>query len=259
MPVKSLQEVSLDLWAAPRDDNPQGSLSPVKQPYTLTGDVNIIQARFVVRYQISDPAEYLLAAKDREALRDAILYQSVCQVLSTMTVEDALTAQKNHIGQEAMRLAQERLDALGLGIQLSAFETREIIPPKTVLGAFQAVVSAKVQAKTFIEEANTYAASTIPDATAQAYRIAQEADSYARQLVAMAQGESTSFLALLNQDRTNPLLVRSRLYGEMVDTVMSKVKVSTVVPGGKGATRLFLEPQKGTALPQTDASRSGVN
>ena len=82
VPVKSLQEVSLDLWAAPRDDNPQGSLSPVKQPYTLTGDVNIIQARFVVRYQISDPAEYLLAAKDREALRDAILYQSVCQVRS---------------------------------------------------------------------------------------------------------------------------------------------------------------------------------
>lgn len=251
VPLKSVQEVALDAWSSLSENGGLSSLDPATQFYTLTGDANIVRAQFVVRYQISDPIDYALAARDRDAIRDAILYESATRVLSSMNVEDALTAKKNYIGQEAMRLAQEKMNALGLGIQLLAVETREINPPKTVLAAFQAVISAKVQSKTLIEEANTYAASSIPDAQAQAYRIQQVADSYAQQLVAKAQGESISFTALLGEYRANPMLVRARLYGEMVSTVMPQVKVATVVPGGKGSTRIFLDPQKGSALKST--------
>jgi membrane protease subunit HflK len=111
------------------------------------------------------------------------------------------------------------------------------------------VISAKVKAKTLIEEANTYAASTIPDATAQAYRIKEEADSYANQKVAIARGESDAFLSIVAEERKNPRLVRARLYGETLSLVMPRVKISTLVAGGMGTSRILLEPQKGTALP----------
>jgi membrane protease subunit HflK len=165
-----------------------------------------------------------------------------------MTVEDAITVRKNQIGLESMKLAQKRIDSLNLGIRLSAFETREITPPLAVLSAFQEVVSAKVKAKTLIEEANAYAASTIPDATAQAFRINQEAEAYANQKVAIAKGEADSFVSILSEERKNPRIVRARLYGETLSTVMPRVKISTLISGANGSTRILLEPQKGTPL-----------
>jgi membrane protease subunit HflK len=245
VPIKSIQEVPLDLWASSGADPSQTSLSPVTQPYTITGDVNIIRASFVVRFQVSDPVDYTLNARDNNALRDGILYQAACRVLSSMSVEDALTVGKNYIGLEALRIAQEKLDRLALGIHLLAFETREINPPAAVSPSFQSVVSAKVQAKTLVEQANAYAASSLPGAEAEAYRLQQEAESYAQQLVAVAQGQATAFSALLEEDRANPVILRARLRAEMLATVLPKAKLSAYVPGQGGATKILLAPKTG--------------
>ena len=59
------------------------------------------------------------------------------------------------------------------------------------------MVSAKVQAKTMVEEANASPASSLPGAEAEAYRTIRKPKSYAQQLVAEAEGESTAFSALL--------------------------------------------------------------
>ena len=48
IPVKTVQEASLDLWATSTTEN-DASLNPVIQHYSLTGDANIIRARFVLR------------------------------------------------------------------------------------------------------------------------------------------------------------------------------------------------------------------
>lgn len=248
VPVKSVQEVTLDLWAAPTTNEPMIALDPAKQPYTLTGDFNIVQGRFVARYRISDPASYALRVKDHEAVRDGVLYGSLSHALSTMSVEDALTTQKDRIGQEGMLLAQRRFDALGLGIQLLACETREINPPKAVLEAFQAVVSAKMKAKTTVEEARAYVAAAMPEAQAQSYRLRQEASAYAKGTVATAQGEANSFRALLARERTNPSLVQTQLYTEMLGTVMPRIKTTSIAPAGQGGSlHLFLDNQKSAA------------
>jgi membrane protease subunit HflK len=246
VPVKSVQETPLELWAAGGGDA-EAALNPVSQPYTLTGDVNIIRASFVVRYQVSDPVAYALYASNRDALRDAVLYEAACHVLSTMSVEDTLTVGKNYIGVEALRLAQEKLNSLHLGIRLLAFETRDINPPGAVSAAFQSVVSAKVQARTLLDDANAYAASTIPGAKAEAYRVEQEADSYAQQVVAKAQGETAAFSSLLHEYLRNPGLVHARLQAEMLTTVMPKVKIATLLPNGGAGAKIFLNPQTAKA------------
>lgn len=247
VPVRRVQEAQLDLWAASGGATTDTALNPVTQPYTLTGDVNIIRASFVVRYQISDPVAYALNTNNRDALRDAILYQAACRVLSLMSVEDALTVGKSYIGVEALRLSQEKLNHLGLGIRLLAFETREITPPAAVSSAFQSVVSAKVQARTLLEDANAYAASAIPGANADAFRMQQDAESYARQVVAKAQGESAAFASLVHEYSGNPVLVRARLQGEMLTAVLPRAKITTLMPGGGGSSKILLNPQIGKA------------
>ncbi len=241
VPVKTVQEASLDLWATAPTEN-DASLNPVTQRYSLTGDVNIVRARFVLRYQISDPLEYVVSARDPDQLRDAILYESASQVLASMKVENALTSQKYLIGQDALRLAQEKVTRLKLGLRLVAFEVREISPPRSVVASFQDVISAKLQAKTLVEQANAYAATTLPAAQAEAFRTEQEADAYAQEIAARAQGESTAFLAQLKEYRADPVIMRARLISDMREVVLPQAKVLSVMPAHSGASTILLSP-----------------
>ncbi len=259
LPAKSVQDVALEAWAETDGGGYRSSLHPARDPYTISGDVNVIRARFSVRYQIADPIVYEFGATDRDAVRDAVLYQSACQTLAGMNVDDILTTRRDYIGQEAMRLAQAEMDRLGLGIQLLAFETREINPPAQVVSAFQDVVSAKVQAKTLVEPARSRAATVIPEAKAEAYRIQQQAQSYAQGITAKARGEVSSFLALLKEYRANSGTVRTRLYAEMIEQVLPKLRVSTVLPTGGTPVRLLLEPQKGDPTLPGEDTDSGTS
>jgi membrane protease subunit HflK len=244
LPAKNVQEVVLDAWT-PNDDSWRESLHPERDPYTITGDVNIIRARFSIRFQVADPIAYEFGASERENLCNAICYQSACRVLAGMSVDDALTTRRDFIGQESMRIAQAELDGLGLGVQLLAFETREINPPAPVLAAFQDVVSAKVEAKTVVEPARSRHATVIPEANSEAYRIQQEAQSYAQELTAKAQGQVSAFLALLKEYRGNPGTMQARLYAEMLEEVLPKVRISSVVPTDRGEMRILISPRKG--------------
>jgi modulator of FtsH protease HflK len=255
LPAKSVQEVVLDAWK-PNDDSWHDSLHPERDPYTITGDVNIIRARFSIRFQVADPIAYEFGASERENLCNAICYQSACRVLAGMSVDDALTTRRDFIGQESMRIAQAELDRLGLGVQLLAFETREINPPAPVLPAFQDVVSAKVEAKTLVEPARSRRASVIPEANAEAYRIQQKAESYAQGLTAKAQGEVSAFLALLKEYRANPGTVHTRLYAEMIEEVLPKLRISTVVPTDRGEVRVLVSPRKGELVAPTQESET---
>lgn len=255
VPSKRVQEVSLDAWSpGPAESPDTQALHPARNPYTLTGDANIIRARFSVRYHVSDPAAYVFGALDRDALRDSILYQAACKTLAAMPVDDALTTRREFAGQETMRLAQAEFDRLGLGIQILAFETREINPPAQVLAAFQDVVSAKVEAKTLVEPANARRASELPDAESEAYRVRQQASADAQELVAKAQGDAFSFLALLKEYRQNPEVVHARLYAEILEAVLPKVRVSAVVPSSQGGVRILVAPQKWDSTQSEEAN-----
>jgi membrane protease subunit HflK len=244
LPAKTVQEVGLDAWAATSNDSYHSVLNPAADFYTITGDINIVRARFVARFRVADPVTYEFAAANRDEVRDAIFYQSITRTLAGMTVDDALTIRREFIGQEAMRLAQAEFDRLGLGIELLAFETREINPPGQVLSAFQDVVSAKVEAKTLVEPANTRRASEISAARAEAFRIQQQADAYAQGLTAKAEGEVSSFRAFLKEYRANPATVHARLYADMVETVLPNLRLTTVLPAGRGDVRLLVAPEK---------------
>ena len=82
LPAKSVQDVALEAWGETSNDSSGISLNPARDFYTISGDVNIVRARFSVRFQIADPVAYEFGASERDALRDAILYQCVCRTLA---------------------------------------------------------------------------------------------------------------------------------------------------------------------------------
>jgi modulator of FtsH protease HflK len=258
VPARTVREIVLETWATQKnEDGTEPSLHPVNTPYTLTADANIIRARFFARYQVADPIAYVFAARERDQLSRAILEGVVCRTLAALSVDDVLTTRRDFVAEQAMTLAQQQFDRLGLGIQLIAFEVREINPPVQVLPAFEDVASARVEAKTLIEPAKAYRASTIPAAEAKAYRTEQEATSWAARIVTASEGQSSAFLALDKSYRASPERVSVRLYLDMLNEVLPKLKLSTVMPSAQGHIRILLAPEKAVGGSQDITAMTG--
>lgn len=220
-------------------------LHPVFDGYTLTGDVNLVQARLTARYRIVDPLAYVSAAQDGAVLPlfEAAIY-AAASALAAMKIDDALGPGLESFRDRARAFAQERLDALGLGIALVALEVNVLTPPHAAVGAFADVTSAQVEARTRVEQARTYQAQTLPRARGEAFRIRRQAEAEAGQLVSRAAAEAASFTALAARHRAAPGLVGPRLRAEVLEAVFAQVRTSTVLPATDGSVDLWFPAPK---------------
>jgi len=144
----------------------------------------------------------------------------------------------------ARALAQERLDALGLGLSLVALEVNALTPPHAAVGAFADVTSAQVEARTSVEQARSYQAQLLPKARGEAFRARRQAEADAGQLVSRATAEAASFTALAGQRCAAPALVESRLRAEALEAVFAQAKTSTVLPDAEGSIDLWFPAAK---------------
>jgi len=217
-------------------------LHPARDGYTLTADVNLVQASFAVRYRIVDPIAWVRAASPETAagLIDAACYHAAMRALAVTKIDDALGSSLGHFREELRTAAQTRVDALHLGVELVAVDIQQLVPPPAVLGAFNDVTSAQVEARTAVEQARTYRAQLLPKAESDAYRVRQQADADRAQQIAKAQGETSAFLALLAEHKTAPTLVEPRLRAEALEDVLPRLKYKTVLPAESGPLHLLL-------------------
>lgn len=269
VPTKSVQQIELMEWAAPptpaestaKQPSAKETLHPVTDGYLLTGDINLVHASFSVRFTISDPRQYALTAKktprvespdDRDALLRKILRDATTEAMQTMGVDQALTDGQEQLRHQCQTIAQEKIDRLGLGIALQAWEIREIVPARQVLQAFEEVVSAKVEARTLTEKANAYRQARLPEIDARIFRIKQEADGQAQRTVEKARGEAASFLAQWDAARENPDAFRIRRHLEVVEQMMRRTWLPTVNAGKGLPLQLLIKPPAHDPEPITD-------
>jgi regulator of protease activity HflC (stomatin/prohibitin superfamily) len=217
-------------------------LHPVFDGYSLTGDANIVQARLTVRYRITDPFAYASSTQpeSRTPLIDAALFDAATRTLAATKIDEALGAGLETFRSRVRDLAQQRIDALKLGIEMVAFEVNAITPPQATATAFSDVTSAQVEARTTLEQARTYRAQTMPRAESDAFRTRQQATADARELTTRARGEATSFLALLHEHRSSPELMEARLRAETIELILPRIKTKTFLPSESGQLNIFL-------------------
>jgi membrane protease subunit HflK len=265
LPTKTVAEIELDEWTAgiagpePVDEGADEpmimfdalesgeamaadtlTLHPARDGYGLTGDVNLIHARFSVRYSITDPRSYVLNARDPEEVLRPILLQAAGIAARKMEVDDILTSGRDRFRLDCEQLAQQQIDQLGLGITLRAWETREIVPASQVLDAFEEVTSARVEAQTMLERADTYRESTMPQARADAYRTVQEATAEASSMLAEAEGKAAAFLAMLEAANQSPHAFRSQQFNETLEKVLEKTRVPAIDATRRKGIRIMM-------------------
>jgi modulator of FtsH protease HflK len=218
------------------------SLDPVTDGYSMTGDWNIVQGRFTLRYRISDPVAWFRAGSQVESMLSKLGYQAAADALSATEIDRALTDEREKLAVTIRDRIQSRAKSLGFGVIVTAFELREIAPPKQVVAAFEDVINAKLYAKTIIENSEEYRTKQLTLTRGQTAVFRQRAEAYADKLVASAEGEAEAFRLFEAEYAKNPALVGNRIYTETLGYLMRRVNSTAMLPAGAPAPNVLLEP-----------------
>lgn len=203
-----------------------GTIKPVpKEALMLTGDENIVSIDFIIQYKIADIVKYLYQVYNvRKVIKDAA-ESAIREVAGKEKIDDILTTEKNRIQIEARDILQSILNFYESGIDIIAVQLQDIEPPKSVIGAFKDVASAKEDKNRFINEAEAYRNEIIPKARAEAASMILNAEAYQAEEYEKAKGETARFLKMLSGYKMSSQITKKRLYLEKMREILGKSEI----------------------------------
>ena len=207
-----------------------GSIDPERHGYVLTGDRNILHTQVIVRYQIGSPVDYSLLAVDRTEFIRTSLLESTIRVAGQTRLDDLLGGQRDLFSRAVAADAQQRLDRIGVGLDVISVEFENLSPPEQVSADFDAVQSAFIESETRVRDAQAYAASVVPGARAEAAQTIADAEAQAHATLATARADKAAFSALLHSYQAHPDVVLQRLYREGIEKALASVARLNFVP-----------------------------
>ena len=189
----------------------------------LTEDKNLVFLEFDIQYRIRESkiTDYLFMLENPQSTVKHAAESAVRQVVGTNTMSHLLNENREVAINNIVVELQAMLDQYTSGIQVTNFNFKEVHPPAQVKGAFDDVVKAREDAKTFINEANEYAKQEVPLAEGDALKIIQEAEAYKQAIIAKSEGESQQFNLVREQFELAPEVTKERLYLETMEEVFS--------------------------------------
>jgi membrane protease subunit HflK len=226
-----IQQVDVEEVSEFRSEQiPEGSA----QKLMLTGDQNLVDLSYNVRWSIKDLKQFRFQLADPEGtLRDvaeAAMRASVAQ----KRLNDVLSGSgRADIEQSVMQRMQAILDSYRSGIKVQGVQIRKTDPPKEVEEAFKDVSAAQ------------------QDADAEVNR----AEAYAQQILARAQGDAASFDKIYAQYKLAPEVTKRRLYYETMERVLRQNDKTVIeAPGVQSYLPL---PELKRGAPTTAAPAGG--
>jgi len=186
-----------DVTSIKRDTIPDGEAEKLM----LTSDQNLVDLSYLVRwniknlrdfrYRLADPAETVREVTEA-AMRSAVADVTLDQIFSG--------AGRAEAQQRTLEKAQRVLDAYHAGVRLQGVEIKKADPPNKVIGAFQEVTAAQQDAD----------------------RDRSNANAWAQQLLASAQGEAAQFDKVYEQYKLAPEVTKRRMYYETMERVLGE-------------------------------------
>ncbi len=184
--------------------------SAAEETLMLTGDQNLIDIAYQVRWNIRDPEQYLYELAQPEDTIRQVAESAMRQIISQVSLQDAMGVARGEIEARVRDEMQQTLDGYRTGVVIQGVAIRQADPPAQVNDAFKEVTAAQQKAQTEVNNAN----------------------SYALQLRQIAQGEATAFDKVYEQYKLAPEVTRRRMYYETMERVLRNVDKTVVETPG---------------------------
>jgi modulator of FtsH protease HflK len=207
----------------------------------LTGDANIVEARMIVQYRISEPSRYLFRLRDPEETLRATAEVALRSTVGRTQIDEILTTGREKVQTETRGLLQRLIDQYESGLTVTEVQLQSMDAPGEVKEAFHDVVRAREEKEKLINEARGYSADVIPKARGEARKIEREAEAYKEQRVLRAKGDAAKFDSMLAEYTKARRVTRERLYLETMERILSKIERKVVIDKdvAKGALPLL--------------------
>ncbi|MGB8181014.1 MAG: FtsH protease activity modulator HflK [Stellaceae bacterium] len=200
----------------------------------LTGDENIVDINFTVFWLINNAQDYLFNIRDPDGTVKVAAESAMREVIGHTLIASAFAEGRGKIETDTKTLLQHILDSYHSGIEITQVQLQKVDPPAPVIDAFRDVQSAKIDQQRYINEAQTYANNLVPVAQGDASRLVQEGQAYKAQIVLQAQGDAARFLSVYNAYKAAPDVTARRLYIETLEGILkdtNKVMVDKSASG----------------------------
>ncbi|XOZ32998.1 FtsH protease activity modulator HflK [Halomonadaceae bacterium KBTZ08] len=206
------------------------------QSQMLAGDLSIVDVSWVVQYRIQDPIKYLYQLRQPERTLRDISESVMRRLVGNRLGSKVLTTGRVDIASQATEEIGEIMKRYDSGLNIKTVELQDVIPPKRVRPAFNAVNEARQERERMINEAKQKRNKRIPRARGAAERTISEAEGYAVERVNRARGEVARFNAILDEYRSAPEVTRRRLFLETINEVAPKAdRIFVVQENGQGS------------------------
>jgi membrane protease subunit HflK len=171
---------------------------------------DLIAVDAALQFRITDPYAWRYHDQNpTEALR-AIAYRSVMKSTVSRTLAEVLSENVAALTAQMRSMVQADADALGLGIEVTAFTVGGMHPPVGVATDYQAVVSAELGKTTAAVSAEADRNEIVPKAEAEASSGENAARAEGAEALGKAMGEASAFRALEAAYRASPEAYRFR-------------------------------------------------
>ncbi len=202
------------------------------QNFILTGDQNIIDLDYSVRWTIADPELFQFQLADPEDTIKEVAESSMRAAVSRVDLIGAIGAKRGQIEADVEQRMRAILGAYRSGVKIEGVAIKRADPPAEVIDAFKDVTAAQQEAQSMINQANTYS----------------------QQVTQRALGEAQAFDKVYEQYKLAPGVTRRRMYYETMEQVLGKLDKTIVETPGvmpylplPGAARRAPEPPAAAA------------
>lgn len=210
----------------------------------LTGDLNILNLQWVVRYRVDNIRNYFFNVRNPAGTLRDVSEAVMRLVVGDSSVDEALTIGRVRIQQEAKEKIQQRLDGYEAGIHVVNVRLKDVSPPEDVKDAFNEVNRARQEKETIINQAKTEVNSKIPEAKGKKQRTIEEARGYAEKRVNEAEGDVARFNALLREYTQAPEVTARRLYLETMSEQLPRLEKKYILDSSAGQVLKLLDLKK---------------
>lgn len=221
-----------DVTSIRRESIPEGD----GEKLMLTGDQNLVDLTYLVRWTVKDLKLYMFQIADPDQTVREVAEAAMRQSIAEVTLNQAMGAGRAQIEQNVRERMQRVLDAYQSGVAIQGVDIKKIDPPTKVIDAFKDVAAAQQDAQSDINQA----------------------EAWAQQLTARAQGEATAFDKVYAEYKLAPEVTRRRMYYETMERVLSQT--DKVIVETQGTTSYLPLPElkrSQAAQPQAQATTGG--
>jgi membrane protease subunit HflK len=181
-----------------------------KENLILTGDQNVIDLAYTVRWNIKNPQLYLFQIRDPDQTIREVAESSMRAAVARVSLDDALGAGRAEIETRVQQNMQQLLDEYNSGVQIQGVSINQSQPPAALNEAFNEVSAAQQKAQS---EQN-------------------DARAYALRLTARAQGDAAQFEQIYQQYKAAPEVTRRRIYYETMEEILARVDTTIIEAPG---------------------------